>query len=290
MSYYDIIGVPPTATRDEIHRAYQSRARLLHPDRHASASAELLAVATTAVAQLNEAWQVLGNEASRSRYDRSLGESAGDRSWSSRQGQPRAPHQDECSLCGYSPAAVARLRWHVGKILLPSMYTIDGSFCRSCGIATFRQAMNRTLWAGWWWLFGYIANVFVVVANLNAYRTLRSLEAPETRSSEVATPFVTPVNPGRPLFRRIGVYVATGLVVGVIIAGALDGDTSLAAAEVGDCIDVDRVDEVFVSIVSCGDSPDAVVIATESSSGNCPARSDIYFRREPSDFVCARFL
>lgn len=67
MSYYDILGVPPSASAEEIRLAYRRVAFDLHPDRSASAAPtphreELLRMA-------NEAFAVLGTPEKRTEYD-----------------------------------------------------------------------------------------------------------------------------------------------------------------------------------------------------------------------------
>ena len=64
-SLYDIIGVPPTATEDEIKRAYRKKAMLLHPDRNKDDPN-----ATEKFQQLGEAYEILKDPAKRERYDK----------------------------------------------------------------------------------------------------------------------------------------------------------------------------------------------------------------------------
>jgi hypothetical protein len=64
-TYYDTLGVEPSASPDQIRAAYRERARLHHPDRDRSA-------ATDTMATVNEAYRVLGDPRRRFEYDRSL--------------------------------------------------------------------------------------------------------------------------------------------------------------------------------------------------------------------------
>lgn len=64
--YYKILGVPRTATADEIKRAYRKLAREFHPDKNKAKGAE------DKFKEVNEANEVLGDEKKRQAYD-SLG-------------------------------------------------------------------------------------------------------------------------------------------------------------------------------------------------------------------------
>jgi len=65
-THYDVLGVPSTATPQEIRQAYKERARVLHPDRAGGRDD------ARAMQDVNEAWRVLRDPATRDAYDRSL--------------------------------------------------------------------------------------------------------------------------------------------------------------------------------------------------------------------------
>jgi hypothetical protein len=67
VTHYEVLGVGPAATAEEIKRAYRRQARLHHPD-VAEADAR-------GMRALNEAWAVLGNPDRRRAYDRAMGTS-----------------------------------------------------------------------------------------------------------------------------------------------------------------------------------------------------------------------
>jgi curved DNA-binding protein CbpA len=75
-SHYDVLGVVPTATHDEIRAAYHEKARVLHPDRMASQGAGEQETARRAMQDVNEAWRVLGDAGRRAAYDRALAAAA----------------------------------------------------------------------------------------------------------------------------------------------------------------------------------------------------------------------
>lgn len=62
-SYYETLGVPKSASQTEIKAAYRKKALENHPDRNKSSDAE------QKFKEINEAYQVLGNEEKRKAYD-----------------------------------------------------------------------------------------------------------------------------------------------------------------------------------------------------------------------------
>lgn len=63
--YYKILGVPKTATADDIKKAYRKLAQQYHPDRNQDNKK-----AEEKFKEINEAYEVLGNAEQRSKYDR----------------------------------------------------------------------------------------------------------------------------------------------------------------------------------------------------------------------------
>lgn len=64
--YYKILGVPNTATQEEIKNAYRSLVKKYHPDINPDASA------VSIIQDINEAYEVLSNLTSRQKYDAKL--------------------------------------------------------------------------------------------------------------------------------------------------------------------------------------------------------------------------
>lgn len=85
--HYRVLGARRDATTEQLREAYRRAARDAHPDRHGAASAERMA-------QVNEAWRVLGDPVRRRQYDATLsdgGSAAGGVRPQSRPAMPEPP-------------------------------------------------------------------------------------------------------------------------------------------------------------------------------------------------------
>ncbi|MCB1038769.1 MAG: DnaJ domain-containing protein [Acidimicrobiales bacterium] len=70
MDHYEALGVSEDADPAAIRRAYLAAARRHHPDFHAGADGATRARHASRMQVLNQAWEVLGDPARRSAYDR----------------------------------------------------------------------------------------------------------------------------------------------------------------------------------------------------------------------------
>jgi hypothetical protein len=97
---YETLGVDPTASQDELRRAYRLMARRTHPD---------LGGSTLEFRAVQVAWEKVGDEESRRDYDRSLGAAAAPPDPARPTGSAR-PSQVRARSFGH-PGALARERY-----------------------------------------------------------------------------------------------------------------------------------------------------------------------------------
>ena len=67
--YYDILGIRPTGSADEIALAYKGRRTQYHPDKYSQADSETQKWATAKMQEVNEAYVVLSDVNRRGEYD-----------------------------------------------------------------------------------------------------------------------------------------------------------------------------------------------------------------------------
>jgi hypothetical protein len=103
VTWYDVLGVLPTATTGDIRRGYDAKAGLLRPGHLAGASSTVLSAARRAQDILDAAWEVLGDAGGRAGYDEALGIWRTGEGLAPRPGDPSAPGLDTSYL---APIAV----------------------------------------------------------------------------------------------------------------------------------------------------------------------------------------
>jgi len=69
-NYYELLDLAPTATSDEIKRAFRLQIARYHPDKVQHLGKEFQAMAAERAAELTEAYRILSDEGRRAEYDR----------------------------------------------------------------------------------------------------------------------------------------------------------------------------------------------------------------------------
>jgi curved DNA-binding protein CbpA len=72
-SYYELLDLPPTASSDDIKKAFRQQIARYHPDKVQHLGKEFQDMAADRAAELTEAYRILSNEGNRAEYDRTLG-------------------------------------------------------------------------------------------------------------------------------------------------------------------------------------------------------------------------
>jgi hypothetical protein len=132
--------------------------------------------------------------------------------------QPQGLPLVQCRFCGSVPAAHVKFRGHQGMILLMRFLSLDGPFCRDCGLATFRKMTARTLVQGWWGYASFVITPITVLINLVKRDKVASLPAPQPSPTGGSRP---PMDPGPPLLARpmaiIGLAIPLVLIVLIFV-------------------------------------------------------------------------
>ncbi|MFJ4777574.1 hypothetical protein [Streptomyces sp. NPDC088762] len=172
-------------------------------------------------------------------------------------GMPPQPGAHGCRMCGAWPVAAETVYGHQGFIVLMRFLSRKGPFCRDCGLATYRRMSSDTMWQGWWGPLSAFITPVTLLMNLGPRAAFRRLAPP-------AGGFRPPLDPGRPLWRRVPfllVLVPMLLVVlafpTLLVIGLVVGDDKPVTLTVGQCVRNagDWSDQELI-VESCG-SPSA---------------------------------
>ncbi|MFI1091750.1 hypothetical protein [Streptomyces sp. NPDC020917] len=168
-----------------------------------------------------------------------------------------------CTFCGGYPAVRATVRGHQGFLVMMRFLKLPGNFCRSCGMATYRDMTTKTLYQGWWGIASFIVTPITVVMNLITRGKFSKLPQP-TGSVQ------PPRDPGKPIYQRagaLGALVPLGVIVAIVVAASLP-DHSASSASPGDCVSVTGGEyNPDVKVVDCT-STDARYTVVKKVSGN----------------------
>lgn len=219
-----VLGVSSDATPTQIKKAFLARARLLHPDRlDHGASAQEVAAANEAMAQLNVANSLMREPATTSRpgnartREEAPPDNYGFPVWSDR--------HSSCDMCGWGPAKNIKFFAVTGLIISLRWYTFDAKLCRNCALSVYNEAQGNTLLKGWWGFFSYFATIIAFILNAINVRAVMKMQLPQARYPGAFTLSPVPLPVFRPWWKSPGPMIATAIALGittVFIAGSVN--------------------------------------------------------------------
>lgn len=121
-----------------------------------------------------------------------------------------------CRFCGSVPAVDTTFRGHQGMLVLMRFLSVEGPFCRDCGLGTFRHMTSRTLVQGWYGYVSLVAAPVTVLINLVRRGKVARLAPPQPNPYGPSRP---PMDPGPRLLRRPMTWL--GLAIPVVLLGLI---------------------------------------------------------------------
>ena len=154
--YYKVLGVPRTASSNQIKQAYRLLCKKYHPDKNPSPEA------TRIIQEVNEAYEVLSDTIKKTSYDldlRSQGEATTSRPKSSTsRSQPDEVIQEvSCERCNIQDTSLRLSVFYVVASWLfgSSRTTRVNVLCAACRSHQSLQYNLQTLIGGWWHPIGF---------------------------------------------------------------------------------------------------------------------------------------
>jgi hypothetical protein len=129
--------------------------------------------------------------------------------------QAQGQGQPGCRICGSGPAAPATFRAVTGAIIMHTIWTSHGPFCRDCGLHTFRRQTAKSLGGGWFGIQAMVLTPIFVLMNVSARGKIANLPAPQPRADGRGQ---APLDPGPPVLQRPATYVFPALFALLVIA------------------------------------------------------------------------
>ena len=145
-SFYDLLGVTPTAPDAEIKQAYYTMAKKYHPDRHHSAHLrDVHGLLEELFSKITHAYQTLASPADRTRYDHQLSQGAALASAAPRSSQPAVKKAEPPSETARKNRAEER--YIEGKKHYDEMHYFDAIQCLRDAVRTYPQQRYHKLLA-----------------------------------------------------------------------------------------------------------------------------------------------
>jgi DnaJ domain len=295
-TYYQTLGVAEAASKEDIKRRFDDLQFDLAPEQHVDASPDVLKENQDRLARVTMAYSVLSDFAERANYDEVLRQQRQPARNAALEKVARRPGPNQCEICGHEPAVAIVLRRGVGMLLMRRRFTLRLTACRDCGMKRFRDMQNATMTQGWWGIISFFTNFYYIAENHKAYRQLRKLDAPTMPGGTFTTARSTPSQPGKPLHKRLGIYVCVAalVVAGYYIAHEFHSNPNTLnglshSYVVGGCV-AGSANEI-AGMVSCTSAHKGKILAIVSAIDKCPTTTTNYFKEraedlQPGMYVC----
>lgn len=269
MDAFDILGITPAASADEVDAAWRALAKQFHPDRFPEADADGRKRLGDAMARINDAHSALKDPVRREAIVR-------ERTTAGRPAQ-RGPIVGECDLCGSAPAEQFTFRHQTAWLIGAQQWRLDAELCRDCAMAFGRAKQNRTLVTGWWGVLSFFRNVGIIAGNASGLSRAARMGVPK-RDDRVVTPLSSPLPQGKPLLARTGVWVTAAALAGLGALAVNDAQSSSSPTsedlrwEVGACV----AGGSMVGVVRCDDSHSGRIVSRSTRPDQCVASAESY--------------
>ena len=102
-----------------------------------------------------------------------------------------------CRACGSGPAVRVTFRGVVGAVIMHTIWTATGPFCRDCGLQAFQKQTSRTLTGGWFSVGALILTPIFLLLNVIGRGKVAALPAPQRTGQGPGAPGQAP-----PVFDR----------------------------------------------------------------------------------------
>lgn len=146
--YYQLLDVTPTASADEIKRAYRRQIARYHPDRYVGRSPDEQQYAGARAQRINEAYRVLGDASARRSYDRGLLPDAPRRPATPRPaaaaGAPAAPRDHQAELYARAEAHLAAGRYLQAAATLRELQRLNPFYRDSAALLARAEAAMQS--------------------------------------------------------------------------------------------------------------------------------------------------
>jgi hypothetical protein len=270
---FSVLGIPITASSEEVAAAWKVKVKQLHPDRYPNAPEEILEKLTGQVSRVNAAYEVLKRDLEGTR--RIFAE-------------PNL--QNDYYESNFESTGRFSFTRQVGLIFMRRVGKFEARLCKNCALALGREYQSKTITTGWWGTISFFANFAYIAQNAGELMKAKRLKDPESPIGFRTSP----LDPGLNIAQRPFTWVGPVIIAVVFGIAAVNGGGSESSGnsstykpstytptptspvtydwEVGNCVSFGSM----VYPVSCNAVHSGKIVATSYSSQSCPLATESY--------------